>query len=167
MAAWLAAATNAPVGDVAVGAPAPGVPAARGAAPPVAAAEELAADLERLRQRPERVPALRMSARNPFSLARPRSPASSVTLDPSDRSTSPVASRRPPGGRPPLDLIGIATEETADGARRTGILTTSGGDVLLVRAGDRVPGGYSVDAVDRSAVTLVDGSGERLRLALP
>ena len=167
VAAWLTAATTAPAGDVGVPAPPPAAAVAGEGAQPAAAAEELAADLERLRQRPEQTPALRMSARNPFSLAPPPLPPRSGTPDPSVRSSAPVASRRPPASRLAVELIGIAMEDTEDGSGGTGILTTPGGDVLLVRTGDRVPGGYRVDAVGPSSVTLVDGGGARHRLVLP
>ena len=166
VAAWLAAATTVPAGDVAVSAPPPAATVAGEGTQP-AVAEELAADMERLRRRQERTPALRMSARNPFSLAAPPPPPRPGTLDPSARPRAPVASRRPPASRLAVELIGIAMEDTEAGSGGTGILTTPGGDVMLVRAGDRVPGGYRVDAVGPSSVTLVDGGGARHRLALP
>ncbi len=166
VAAWLAAATTAPAGDVGVAAPPPAAAVAGEGTQPAAAAEELAADMERLRQRREQTPALRMSARNPFSLAPPPPPRPG-TLDPSAPSSAPVASRRPPASRLAVELIGIAMEDPEAGSGGTGILTTPGGDVLLVRTGDRVPGGYRVDAVGPSSVTLVDGGGARHVLALP
>ena len=166
VAAWLAAATTAPAGDAGAPAPPPAATVAGEGTQPAAAAEDLAADMERLRRRQERTPALRMSARNPFSLAAPPPPRPG-TLDPPARSRAPVAPRRPPASRLAVELIGIAMEDTAAGSLGTGILTTPDGDVLLVRTGDRVPGGYRVDAVGPSSVTLVDGGGTRHRLALP
>ena len=167
MATWLAAATTAPPEDVAVLAPPPVIPATGGALPPSTAAAGLAADMERLRERLAEAPALRTSARNPFSLAPPPRPRPETLEPPSSRSAAPVTSRRPRASRPSVQLIGIATTDLEGGAERTGIVTTRGGEVLLVRTGDRVPGGYRVDVVEPSSVTLVDGSGASHRLTLP
>ncbi len=167
MAAWLAAATTAPTEPVAAPAPPPVAPAGPGAAPPSTAAADLAADMERLRKRLAEAPALRMSPRNPFSLAPPPPPPRPETLAPPSRSAAPFTSRRPRASRPAVQLIGIATADSEDGSERTGILTTRGGEVLLVRSGDRVPGGYRVDAVGPSSVILVDGGGASHRITLP
>ncbi len=167
VAAWLAAAATAPRGEVGVSSPPPVVPAARGAARPSAAAADLAADMERLRQRLAEAPALRMGARNPFSLAPPPPPPRSDTLDPQSPRTGPAVSRRPRASRPAVELIGIATADAGDGPERTGILTTRSGEVLLVGGGDPVPGGYRVEVVEASSVILVDGNGARHRLVLP
>ena len=166
MAAWLAAAT-APRVDVAAPSPPVVTAAAREAAQPSAAAAELAAAMERLRRRSAAAPSPRMGARNPFSLAPPPPPPSPDAADPPPGRAAPVVSRRPRATRPLVELIGIATADTEDGSARTGILTTRGGDVILVRSGDDVSGGYRVETVESSSVTLVDGGGTRYRLALP
>ena len=166
VAAWLAAATTAPRGDVAVSALRPDVSGAGGAAQTSTAAADLAADMERLRRRLTQAPRPRLGARNPFSLA-PAAPRLPDAVDPPPRLAAPAVSRRPGATRSAVELIGIAAAGTEEGSERTGILTTLGGEVLLVRDGDGVPGGYRVEAVGPSSVTLVDGSGARHRLALP
>ena len=166
LAGWLLAATV-PREDAAVFAPAPPVPpAARSDGPPSRAAAGLAADLERLRRRTADAPALRVGARNPFSLA-PARPARAAPLDPAPERARRAVSRPPRRVGPAFTLIGVASTETEDGSERTGILAAPNGDVLLAGAGDRVPGGYLVAAVDASSVTLVDGAGARHRLDLP
>ena len=163
MAAWLAAATG-PRVDVAAPSP-PVATAAREATQPSAAAAELAAGMERLRRKLAAAPSPRMGARNPFSLAPP--PPSPDAADPTPGRAAPVVPRRPRATRPLVELIGIATANTENGSERTGILTTRGGEVILVRSGDDVAGGYRIETVESSSVTLVDGSGTRYRLALP
>ena len=168
LAAWLAAATTTPGQDVPVSTPTvPVVSPPQPGGPGSTVAADLAADLERLRSRVADAPALRVGARNPFSLA----PA-----PPPLRATAPDASREPVSRRtlagpprragPELDLIGVASSRE-EGSERTGILIAPDGGVLLVGVGDNVPGGYLVDAVEPSSVTLVDGGGTRYRLTLP
>ena len=168
LAAWLAAATTAPRGEAPVPAPpAPAPPAAGGAGPPSAAAADLAADLGRLRRQLADAPALRVGARNPFSLAPPPPPPGAARLDAAAERARRTVSGQPHAAGPALTLIGIASVDAEDGSRRTGILSVPNGEVLLVGSGDRVPGGYLVDAVEPSSVTLVDGYGARYRLDLP
>ena len=170
MAAWLAAATTTPRADIPV--PAPARLASLTApqeGPSSRAAADLAADLERLRRRLADAPGLRSGSRNPFSLApppavRPPRTAGAATDPERVRRTVP-RSPRPVG--PAFTLIGIASTDAEDGVQRTGILTAANGEVLLVGKGDRIPGGYLVDAVEPESVTLVDGTGGRHRLALP
>ncbi len=169
LAAWLAAATGAPGEAGAESTAAPAVaPSARPEGPPPAgsAAADLGADLERLRLRAAEGPALRVGARNPFSLAPPRPRA--ATSDPSrERRGGPrIVSRPPRRVGPAHKLIGVASGQAEDDPERIGILAAPNGDVLLVGAGDRVPGGYRVDAVEASSVTLVDDGGTRHRLDL-
>lgn len=167
LAGWLLAAT-APREDAAVSAPAPpATPAAQGDGPPSRAAAGLAADLERLRRRTADAPALRVGTRNPFSLAPAPPPSRAATLDPDPERARRAVSRPPRRVGPAFTLIGVASTETEGGSERTGILAAPNGDVLLAVAGDRVPGGYRVAAVDASSVTLVDGAGARHRLDLP
>lgn len=168
LAAWLAAATNAPREAVAERPPPPAVdPPAQREGPASSTAAGLAADLERLRRREEDAPALQVSDRNPFSLAAPpplrETRRGSVPERIGRRSVT-----RPPGRVGPAhNLIGVASRHTDAAPERIGILTAPDGDVLLVGTGDRVPGGYLVDAVEPSSVTLVDGAGMRHRLVLP
>ena len=168
LAAWLTAATLAPRSDPAP-APAPRAPpAAPEEEPSARAAADLIAGLERLRRRLADAPGVQAGARNPFSLA-PPPPARPRTADPAAgpaRGTRTV-SRPPRAVGPSFALIGIATTAAEDGAERTGILTAPNGEVLLVGSGDRVAGGYLVDVVEATSVTLVDRTGGRHRLNLP
>lgn len=170
MAAWLAAATTAPRADVPVPAPAPlATPTAPQEEPSSRAAADLAADLERLRRWLADAPGLRAGARNPFSLApAPAERLPGAAAAGADPERAPRTASRPPRPvGPAFTLIGIASTDTDDDAERTGILTAANGEVLLVGRGDRVPGGYLVDAVEPESVTLVDGTGGRHRLDLP
>lgn len=167
LAAWLAAAATEPRGDGAFAVLPPVTPAASPAMQAPAVAADLAADMERLRQRLAEPPVLRMGARSPFSLAPPPLSPRSDTLDPSPRREAISSSGPPPVTSPTVDLIGIATADTEHGSERTAVLTTRAGEVLLVGSGDPVPGGYRVEAVEATAVTLVDGNGARYRLDLP
>lgn len=171
LAAWLAAATSAPreagVESTATPTVAPS-DRPEGPAPAGSAAADLEADLERLRLRAVEGPALQVGVRNPFSLA-PMPPAvRAIASDPVREQPRRRAVSRPPRRvRPAYKLIGVASDQTEEGPRRIGILSAPNGDVLLVAAGDRVPGGYRVDAVEPSSVTLVDDGGTRHRLDLP
>lgn len=167
LAAWLAAAATAPRGDGPGVVPPPAIPAVPGTAQAPAVAADLAADMERLRQRLVEPLPLRMGARNPFSLAPPPPPPRSDTLDPLPRREAVSVSRPPRVTSPTVDLIGIATADTEQGAVRTAVLTTRAGEVILVGSGDPVPGGYRVEGVEPTAVTFVDGNGARFRLDLP
>lgn len=170
MVAWLAAATTAPRVDAPVPAPAPMAPlTAPQEEPSSRAAADLAADLERLRRWLANAPGLRSGARNPFSLAPPpasQPPRTAPAVADPER-VLPTVSRPPRPVGPAFTLIGIATTNPEVGAERTGILTAANGEVLLVGRGDRIPGGYLVDAVEPESVTLVDGTGGRHRLDLP
>ncbi len=169
LAAWLAAGTLAPRADVPAPAPAPRVPlAAPEEEPSSRAAADPLADIERLRRRLADAPGVREGARNPFSLALPP-PARPRSADPAADAerVRRTVSRAPRAVGPSFALIGIASTDAEDGAERTGILTAPNGEVLLVGPGDRVPGGYLVDAVEAASVTLVDRTGGRHRLDLP
>ena len=170
MAAWLAAATTAPRADVPVPAPAPlAPPPATQEGPSSRAAADLAADLERLRRGLAAAPGLRSGVRNPFSLAPAPAAEPPLAAGPAaDPERALRAASRPPlPVGPAFTLIGIASTDAEDGAERTGILTAANGEVLLVSRGDRIPGGYLVDAVEPESVTLVGGTGARHRLDLP
>ena len=167
LAAWLAAGTMAPRADVT--APAPRAPLAAPEEEPYSrAAADLIADLERLRRRLADAPRMQAGARNPFSLA-PPPPARPRMADPAadPARARRIVSRAPRAVGPSFALIGIASADAGDGAERTGILTAPNGEVLLVGSGDRVAGGYVVDAVEAASVTLVDRTGGRHRLDLP
>ena len=169
LAAWIAAATTAPPEDGAGFAAAP--PAARPAGPEGPGAAEsaaagLRAGLERLRAAD--APALRVGARNPFSLAPLPPPSRAAAPDPArERPVARFAARPPGRAGPAFELIGVASRRTEEGPERIAILTAPDGEVLLAGAGDRVPGGWVVEAVEPAGVTLAGGAGTRTRLVLP
>lgn len=170
LAAWLAAATTAP--REAVSGPTPATssvaPPAQREGPASSAAAGLSADRERLRLRGADAPPLRVGARNPFSLAAPLPPRRETRLAPApERVDRGNVSRPPRRVGPAHDLIGVASRNAEERPERIGILKAPDGEVLLVGAGDHVPGGYLVDAVGPTSVTLVDGAGVRYSLVLP
>ena len=171
LAAWIAAATTAPREDGAEFAAAPSaVRPARPEGPRAAgsAAAGLSADLERLRLQAADAPALRVGARNPFSLAPLPPPPRAAAPDPADADPGRRLAALPPQRVGPAhELIGVASRRTEEGPERIAILAAPDGEVLLAGAGDRVPGGWVVDAVEPSSVTLADGAGTRTRLVLP
>ena len=86
--------------------------------------------------------------------ARPAAPALAATPAP------------PVPVRPPLTLIGIAEDATADGTVLTAIVSGLG-DVFLVKPGDTIRGQYRVEQVSGDAVLLSDTtSGASSSLAL-
>ena len=168
LAAWLTAATTAPRDAVAEFVPQPPPVAQReGPAPDGGVDAGLGAGIERLRLLAADGPVLRVGVRNPFSLAPPPPPSLAGTSDPSPERRPRTVSGLPRRVGPRHKLIGVASRRTEDGSQRTGILTAPNGEVQLVRVGDRVAGGYRVDAVEASSVTLVDDGGTRHRLDLP
>ena len=170
LAAWLAAATTAPREAVSGLTPATSSvdPPAQREGPASSAAAGLSADLERLRLRVADTPPLRVGARNPFSLAAPPPSPGETRLAPApERFDRRNVSRLPRRVGPAHNLIGVASRDAEGRPERIGILTAPDGEVLLVGAGDHLPGGYLVDAVEPASVTLVDGAGVRHRLVLP
>lgn len=170
LAAWLAAATTAPREAVAEFVPSPSAARAaqrEGPAPDGGVDADLGSGIERLRRLAADAPVLRVGARNPFSLAPSPPPSRAAASDPfRERAGRRAVSRTPPRVGPGHKLIGVASSRTEDSPQRTGILTAPNGEVLLVRVGDRVSGGYRVDAVEATSVTLVDDGGTRYRLDL-
>lgn len=129
-------------------------------ATPAARAAQAPAYAERLRLKLREAPAAPTSRRNPFAFEQPRPPAaprSALRAGPPAAPTFEVHV-------PPFELAGIATTESADGALRTAVLSTSG-DVVLARVGDVLADGSRVVGIDETSVTL-DVAGRPLVLRL-
>jgi hypothetical protein len=66
---------------------------------------------------------------------------------------------------PAFELAGVATSQTDGEPARTAVVSVRG-DVLLVRPGDSLPGGYTVVRVEESALIVTDPSGREVVLHL-
>ena len=162
--AWFAVAGSAPDQE---GPP----PRARAQPAATSGPGSLAADVEqqaqRLRQRLARAPIPDVQPRNPFSFAPVRAPR---PLAAAPRGTVQAATLPadvadvPP---PPLVLMGIAEQPTAQGPQRTAVIGGAGADIFIVKEGEAVGGRYRVKAIAADAIELEDltTSGFR-RLAL-
>jgi hypothetical protein len=124
--------------------------------PPVAFTETLKLKL----QRNDTAPSVR---RNPFVFGgRAPSPSPLMSASEVDRPAEPPPA--PAIVTPPYSLSGIAASTTPEGEIRTAVLS-DGRAVYLVKAGETL-NGYTVAAVDRDAVTLIDASGARFAVRL-
>lgn len=178
VAAWFAAATTVRQADL------PGPGSATAAAPAPAAdayadldaVPDLARSMARLRERLANAPAPRIGDRNPFGFGPPDMPDAEAPPGPSAPRAAAVsdgvnaddefADAR--ADRLGLVLSGIATSTTAEAEPDlTAILTARTGEVLLVRTGDALPGGWRVERVTDTAVTLTSAAGVTRRLDLP
>ncbi len=130
----------------------------------------LAADVEqqaeKLRQRLSRAPIPDEQPRNPFSFA----PAKTRPLAAAPRGLVHAATVDLPPAEPappPLVLMGIAEQPTAQGPQRTAVIGGAAGDIFIVKEGEIVSGRYKVKAIGVDAIELEDlsTSGFR-RLAL-
>ncbi len=134
--------------------------------PAAAAATSISEEAVRLRARLRAETAYREPDRNPFRFGAGR-PASSAPVaraqTPGPTADVPAVAPSPPP--PPIVLSGVATEVVAGASRRTAILGTIQG-VLLVREGDAVGAEYRVTKVEQQAVELVTPDGTVRRIAL-
>lgn len=114
----------------------------------------------RLQARVQAETTFRRPARNPFRfIARPQ-PAPVVTLS----SPLPVAEIALPPALPPVALLGMAVDDVDGVEQRTAIVKTAS-DVVLVRVGDAVEGGYTVSKIEEGAIELrstADGAIRRI-----
>ena len=71
--------------------------------------------------------------------------------------------------RAELALAGIAFGELPDrfGSVGIGIFSDQAGQTYLAKVGELVVSGYRVEFVGATSVTLIDETGDRLRLVLP
>jgi hypothetical protein len=126
--------------------------------------EDLSALADRLRARIDAV-AVQPSRRNPFRFAptRPSARAGSTARLPQER---PEPAAAPVVLLPNLSLSGVAEKKTADGVRRTAVISGDG-QLYLVSEGESVAGRFTVVTIDAEVVILRDADGSELRLALP
>ena len=129
------------------------------------AASDIAEQAARLQARLRQEAEYRQPERNPFRFG-------AKQIAPSERAPAVTAPTLPPvelpPGPPPLPvtLSGIAEDREGDNTRRTAVLSSPTG-VLLVHEGDDVLGRYRVSKIEPEAVELVspeDGATTRLTL---
>lgn len=116
-------------------------------------------------QRPIEAP---VPARNPFVFGgrtiRPSASRGASAGAPLDVSADAAPGSEPLptiAAGPVLALSGIATERTGDAAVLTAMIS-DGQTLHFVKAGDALPGGYTVVAVDATQVTLRGAGGETI-----
>jgi len=155
---WLASAS---------GVSAPPEPSPAQSRPSVSSTQALADDVQaqtaRLRDRLAVAPAPRTPVRNPFAFAvRPQRPA----LDrPAPAAAIAAAPALPP--EPPLQLAGIAEQQTAGVTVRTAMITADSDELFMLTVGGTLGGRYRVTAISSDAVELSDlvtGGTRRLTL---
>ncbi len=116
---------------------------------------------ERLRLRLREAPQAPTPRRNPFLFEQRTLTTSPVSAP---RAVVEQAPREMLAG-PEFELAGVATSQTGAELVRTAVVSVRG-DVLLVRPGDRLPGGYTVARVEEDALIVADASGRELVLHL-
>ena len=125
-------------------------------------------DLMDLQDRAEKIPLPLETDRNPFTLKpdvfMPTQPA---VARPSASEAVAVGLDEPP--RAELALAGIAFGELPDrsGSVGIGIFSDQAGQTYIAKVGELVVSGYRVEFVGATSVTLIDETGDRLRLVLP
>lgn len=129
--------------------------------------ETLAADVEaqavRLKERLAAAPVPQAPARNPFAFASREPPRVRRAAAPIEHDV-PAVPALPP--EPPLDLIGIAEQQTESGVVRTAMIT-AGEELFLLTEGQALGPRYKVSAVSADAVELTDSiTGAVRRLGL-
>ncbi len=158
LATWLASANgvSAPPDP-----PAPQPRAARSAAQ--ALADDVQAQTARLRGRLASAPAPRTPGRNPFAFARRADRPMVASTQPAPMiSTAPAL---PP--EPPLQLAGVAEQETDGVTVRTAMITADSDELFMLTVGASLGGRYKVTAISSDAVELSDlVTGGTRRLAL-
>lgn len=155
---WLASAS---------GVSAPPDPSPPQSRPGVSATQALADDVQaqtaRLHGRLATAPAPRTPVRNPFAFAaRAERPA----VDRSARAATIAIAPVPPP-EPPLQLVGVAEQETAGVTARTALITADSDELFMLTVGATLGGRYRVTAIGSDAVELSDlVTGGTRRLAL-
>jgi hypothetical protein len=120
-------------------------------------AEDVQAQAIRLRDHLATAPTPQRPSRNPFAFApRPqteRAAASRVAAPP-----EPLVFPEPL-----LQLVGVAADQTPEGAVRTAIITAEGGEMLMVKAGDAIGARYKVESIGADTVELTDLTTRSIR----
>jgi len=115
------------------------------------------AEVARLHDRlaPSTVP---MRTRDLFHFAaKPVARPSAKTIEAAQSAEVSALVDMPVVAKPVLQLIGVAEDDTPDGAVRTAIVSGLG-DVFLVKSGDTISGRYRVEQVSSDAVQLTDST---------
>ena len=160
VAAWLTAATT--TRQVERGGLPPQPQPIRSAEKSSPLALDLAAEVDRLRQRLDEAPVPRENVRSPFKFG--MTPPSVPTAQAAVSTPPPAVSA---SSKLAVTLVGIAENRTAEGPDRIAILSSMG-EVVLVRTGDLVGGRLIVDEVLPDAVDLSDPKTSTVyRLRLP
>lgn len=115
----------------------------------------------KLRERSPQQPSPR---RNPFLFGAREGARTKGAARAASPSVDPATLASPPSG-PQFDLAGIGTSAGPGGAIQTAVISATG-TVLLVRAGDTLPGGYRVLRVHDDSVVLIGPANEELILRL-
>ncbi|MGE0392188.1 MAG: hypothetical protein AB7I25_00630 [Vicinamibacterales bacterium] len=124
--------------------------------------QELSSEAERLARRLSGEDAFAAPERDPFRFKAAPAPRASVPAAPP--AAAEVAPAPPPVQPPPFALSGIAEDRQGDAIVRTAVVT-GGGDLWLVKAGEKVEGKFEVTAVDADAVELIRAdTGTAVRL---
>jgi hypothetical protein len=158
LATWLANAS---------GVSAPPDPPAPQTRPAISSTQALADDVQaqtaRLRGRLASAPAPRTPARNPFAFAsRAERPIAASTRTAPTLEAAPAL---PP--EPPLQLVGVAEQETGGATVRTAMITADSDELFMLTIGASLGGRYRVAAISSDAVELSDlVTGGTRRLAL-
>jgi hypothetical protein len=121
-------------------------------------AEDVQAQAIRLREHLATAPTPQRPSRNPFAFA-PRPAAGRAAAAP--RVTAPPEPVVFP--EPLLQLVGIAADQTPEGAVRTAIITAEGGEMLMVKAGDSIGARYKVESIGADTVELTDLTSRSIR----
>jgi hypothetical protein len=147
--AWLAGASGLTGSS---SSPQPPAPRAETSATQVIA-NEVQLQASRLRVRLAAAPVPREPSRNPFTFASAvvHQPGATTTA----RKVAAPATPVPPPERP-LQLVGVAEQETPTGAVRTAMITADSDELFMVAEGDTLGGRYRVKAVGQDVVELVD-----------
>jgi hypothetical protein len=126
-------------------------------------AEDVQAQAVRLRTHLATAPMPQRPSRNPFVFA-PRQQSPRLAAAPPSVIVPPEPIVLP---EPVLQLVGVAADQSANGAVRTAIITAEGGEMFMVKAGDSIGARYKVESVGTDTVELTDRtSGSIRRLAL-
>jgi hypothetical protein len=129
----------------------------------VAQMQELNDEAERLARRLSEAEVFAVPERDPFRF---RAAAARPTPAPVPMPAPPAVTEEPqPVAPPPFTLSGIAEDSQGDVVVRTAVVA-GGGELWLVRAGEKVEGKFEVTAVEADAVELIRAdTGSSVRLS--